>query len=163
MGSLYGGFFRRLCAAMVDQLILLGIYFLYLLAVLVSGFFAINVGEWSAEPEGFLIRGGLIIFLFHLWCFITWFGYYTYFHGATGQTPGKKLFSLKVVDPMGGRIRPSIAFLRTAGYLLSASIFFLGFLWVLVDKKRRSWHDLIAGTVVVREREKHLDKGRDIY
>jgi uncharacterized RDD family membrane protein YckC len=26
----------------------------------------------------------------------------------------------------------------------------IGFLWVFVDKRRRAWHDLIGGTVVIR-------------
>jgi uncharacterized RDD family membrane protein YckC len=29
-------------------------------------------------------------------------------------------------------------------------VFYLGFLWVFVDGRRRGWHDLIAGTVVIK-------------
>ena len=30
----------------------------------------------------------------------------------------------------------------------------LGIIWVALDSKKRGWHDLIAGTVVVREKKK---------
>ena len=28
-------------------------------------------------------------------------------------------------------------------------LFYIGFIWILVDKRRRGWHDLIAGTCVI--------------
>ena len=36
-------------------------------------------------------------------------------------------------------------------YLLSAIPFFLGFLWAGFTSSKRSWHDLLVGTMVVRE------------
>jgi uncharacterized RDD family membrane protein YckC len=33
---------------------------------------------------------------------------------------------------------------------VSSLVFYLGFIWILVDKRRRGWHDLIAGTVMVQ-------------
>jgi uncharacterized RDD family membrane protein YckC len=41
------------------------------------------------------------------------------------------------------------ACLRVLAYVLSAIVFFLGFLWVLVDDQRQAWHDKIARTYVV--------------
>jgi len=29
-------------------------------------------------------------------------------------------------------------------------VFYLGYVWILVDKRRRGWHDLIAGTVMIK-------------
>lgn len=26
----------------------------------------------------------------------------------------------------------------------------IGYIWIFIDKRRRGWHDLIAGTVVVK-------------
>jgi uncharacterized RDD family membrane protein YckC len=66
-----------------------------------------------------------------------------------GATPGKLLLGLQVVrtdhTPLGwGR-----ASLRFIGYWISAIVLFLGFLWVLVDRRRQGWHDKLAGTYVV--------------
>ena len=33
---------------------------------------------------------------------------------------------------------------------VASAVFYLGFIWILVDKRRRGFHDLIAGTVVVK-------------
>lgn len=69
---------------------------------------------------------------------------------ARGQTLGKKVFGLKVVKADGSPPGFWIALLRqTIGYLVSNSIFDLGFLWVAFDSRNRAWHDFIAGTYVV--------------
>jgi uncharacterized RDD family membrane protein YckC len=36
--------------------------------------------------------------------------------------------------------------LRSAGYLLSAGTFFLGFLWALWDSDELTWHDRLSRT-----------------
>ena len=33
--------------------------------------------------------------------------------------------------------------------IISAMVILLGFVWILIDKKRQGWHDKIAGTYVV--------------
>ena len=33
----------------------------------------------------------------------------------------------------------------------SAAVVYLGFAWVFIDARRRGWHDLIAGTVVIEK------------
>jgi len=39
---------------------------------------------------------------------------------------------------------------RALGCFLSLAVAGLGFVWVVFDPERQSWHDKIAGTVVVR-------------
>jgi uncharacterized RDD family membrane protein YckC len=29
-------------------------------------------------------------------------------------------------------------------------VLYLGYIWILIDKRRRGWHDLIAGAVVIK-------------
>ena len=41
------------------------------------------------------------------------------------------------------------AIVRALGSFLSAIVVGLGFIWVVFDPERQSWHDKIAGTVVV--------------
>ena len=65
------------------------------------------------------------------------------------------MFGLFVVrDVDGGPISGGQALLRLVGYWVSGLVFYLGFIWVFVDKRRRGWHDLIAGTVVVQRPER---------
>jgi hypothetical protein len=46
------------------------------------------------------------------------------------------------------------AFVRTLSQTGISPIFLLGFLWVLIDEQlHRSWHDVFAGTIMVREAE----------
>jgi uncharacterized RDD family membrane protein YckC len=42
------------------------------------------------------------------------------------------------------------AILRLIGYWVSGAVFYIGFIWIFVDKRRRGWMDLIASTVVVK-------------
>lgn len=78
-------------------------------------------------------------------------GYYVYFIGKTGQTPGKMAMKIKVVKAVDNSVPGyTTAFLReVVGKSISALVFTLGYLWVLWDSKKQGWHDKIAGTIVV--------------
>ncbi|HET8758318.1 MAG TPA: RDD family protein [Solirubrobacteraceae bacterium] len=76
--------------------------------------------------------------------------YFAYFWSATGQTPGNRLLSIRVVDarslepPHAGR-----AVLRVLALPLSALPLCAGFLMILVDARRRALHDVLVGTFVI--------------
>ena len=168
----YGGFWRRAMAFSIDKIIL----FFTSLFILIIGALALSIGFLSRYrdmlPERFeeiTINFTLIYLLMTV--FISMF-YFTYFHGAAGQTPGKMIFGLKVVQSTGEQMTFGLAFLRWVGYIISAVVFYLGFIWIAFDAKKRGWHDKIAGTVVIRVRnivdgpayapgEKGLDKEGD--
>lgn len=76
-------------------------------------------------------------------------GYFLFFFTITGQTIGKRVLGLRVVTVSGGRLSLGRAALRLAGYILSAAPLYLGFLAMLVDDRRRTWHDRIAGSAVI--------------
>ena len=81
--------------------------------------------------------------------------YFPYFwsrEGASnGQTPGMKQMGIRVVrDTDGGPITIGPAILRLLGYWVSGLVFYIGYIWIFIDKRRRGWFDLIAGTVVVK-------------
>jgi uncharacterized RDD family membrane protein YckC len=79
------------------------------------------------------------------------FLYFPFFWARGGQTLGMKPFGLRVVrDRDGGRIGWGTALLRLVGLWVAGAVFWLGYIWIFVDKRRRGWQDLIAGTVVVR-------------
>jgi uncharacterized RDD family membrane protein YckC len=77
--------------------------------------------------------------------------YYTYLEGgATGQTLGKRAVGIRVYDfRVGGPIGYGRGLLRYVGKIVSSLVCFLGFLWMLWDREKQTWHDKIATTVVV--------------
>jgi uncharacterized RDD family membrane protein YckC len=66
-----------------------------------------------------------------------------------GTTVGGIVFNLKVVRLDGRPVDAATALVRTLVAFLSA-VTLLGFLWCLWDLERQTWHDKVAGTVVVR-------------
>lgn len=106
---------------------------------------AFSSPAWSISISVFVV----------LWLVVV-VGYFPFFWARSGQTPGMTPFGLWVVrDQDGGPLRTRTAILRLIGMYVASTVFYLGFIWIFVDKRRRGWHDLIAGTVVV-----HRTKGR---
>jgi uncharacterized RDD family membrane protein YckC len=70
--------------------------------------------------------------------------------GPRGQTLGKMALSIRVIDfRTGGPIGYARGFLRYIGKIVSGVVLLLGYLWMLWDKEKQTWHDKIATTVVV--------------
>lgn len=67
-----------------------------------------------------------------------------------GTTIGGIVFNLQVVRLDGREIDWSTAIVRALACFLSLVAAGLGFFWMLFDSERQTWHDKIAGTVVVR-------------
>jgi uncharacterized RDD family membrane protein YckC len=67
----------------------------------------------------------------------------------SGQTIGDLLFGIRVVRTNGSRVSFGRAILRIIGAYVSGFPLFLGFFWILWDRRRQGWHDKFAGTVVV--------------
>ncbi len=131
----YVGFWIRLVAAIVDGIIL-GV---------VNGLISL-VSPMGGTAWGLPLlvgSGNLVINLLYYWLFI----------GLKGQTPGKMLVGVKVVDAQGRGPGIWKAFLREIpGKIVSTVFLFIGYLWIAFDGKKQGWHDKIAGTFVVRSK-----------
>lgn len=77
--------------------------------------------------------------------------YFTYFEGGqSGQTLGKRWLSIRVIDfRTGGPIGYGRGVIRYLGKIVSSIPIALGFLWMIWDREKQTWHDKIATTVVV--------------
>jgi uncharacterized RDD family membrane protein YckC len=147
----YAGFWRRLVAYIIDNVIInIAFFILLIIAVtsLVLGSMSSNSRTWVADLVdplrlSFTI---LIVFVFY---FVLMMAYFTYFHGMKGRTPGKMMLGLQVLSTDGTPITFGIAFLRSVGYLVSSALLNIGFIWAAFDGKKQGWHDKIAGTVVI--------------
>lgn len=101
-----------------------------------------------AEVDGVVIVALIVAFAA---LFGVIFGYFPFFWARGGQTPGMRPFGLWVVrDRDGTGVSWRGAVLRMVAMYFVSSVLYLGFIWVFIDKRRRSWHDLVAGTVVIK-------------
>jgi uncharacterized RDD family membrane protein YckC len=79
------------------------------------------------------------------------FAYYTYFHGRTGQTPGDAALGIKVLDIETREvIGYQRAFVRCLVSIVSGLVLVLGYLWMLWDARKQTWHDKAAHSLPVR-------------
>lgn len=67
-----------------------------------------------------------------------------------GQTLGMRPWRLEVTAADGRRAGFGALSLRYAVATLSLAALGLGFLWSLLDRERRTWHDIASRTVMVR-------------
>jgi uncharacterized RDD family membrane protein YckC len=69
-------------------------------------------------------------------------------------TPGLRLMDCRLVDARSGqRIGLGRSVKRTLSVIVAVLPGLLGLLWMLGNKRRQGWHDLLAASVVIREDE----------
>ena len=78
------------------------------------------------------------------------FGYFGLSWRRGGQTIGMRAWRLRLVDARGDLPRWRALVVRAVVAVLSLAAAGAGFLWSLLDRERRSWHDLASGTRIVR-------------
>lgn len=140
--DVFGGFFVRLAAYLLDSLILAAIFFIPDLV-----FFFLRL----ASSDSFLFRD--ILFSFSLWDILKYllcslyFVLLTYFSGAT---LGKKAMRLKVITPDGSKLTfINVLYRETLGKYLSAIILYIGYILIGADKEKRGLHDILCDTRVI--------------
>jgi len=104
--------------------------------ILISLPIALIFGQYFADAIGAII-------IISFWIF--W----------NGQTPGKKILNLKIVNENYFEIDFKTATIRYLGYFVSILTFFIGFAIVAFREDRRGLHDIIAKTYVI-----HTDKDK---
>lgn len=67
-------------------------------------------------------------------------------------TYGKQILNIKVCDMEGNRINPGRAAGRNLAKIFSVLTFFIGYLFAFFTKQQQSLHDMIAGTLVMKDR-----------
>jgi len=143
---IYASMRRRLGAFIIDALLLstisLPLWIWFLLSVRVTP---------PVSMEVYLLG------LFSIWYFFSLFYFIGYWIWR-GQTPGQMLTRVKIVRKDGQKIKLGNVVLR---YLIGYSIVYIAlsllilpaivlFIAAALNKKKRSLHDLIAGTYVVK-------------
>ena len=85
---------------------------------------------------------------------IGYFIYMGYLDGLTGQTPGKAIMGIRVVNQKGELIGSGAGIGRKFAHIVDSIICGLGYLLPLVDSKRQTIADKIMTTFVVTGIEK---------
>lgn len=133
-----GGVWARALALAIDALVV---------AVISLGG-TLGRGLGAFVPRLFLVGEALAI----TWAIFAPSAYFVLSHGTGGQTLGKRLLGLQVVDQAGSPIGYGHALGRYAATVLAALPGGLGLLLAGFRADRRGLHDLLAGTRVVRVR-----------
>jgi uncharacterized RDD family membrane protein YckC len=142
------GLGQRLLASIIDAAILL---FLTIIVGVIVGLVAILL-DWATPNNPLPVDRLLIVSMLAVS-----FLYYVAAWARSGQTVGKAFLGLRVVGSNGQPLAWGKALLRYVGYLVSALVLSLGFLWIAFDPKRQGWHDKFAGSYVVKSDAKFSD------
>ncbi|MGH2502019.1 MAG: RDD family protein, partial [Ktedonobacterales bacterium] len=153
----HAGFASRAIALVID-LVVMSMAVLIAIALIQSvlGFFTLYglIGQRITQSDPFR---ALLVAVTSLIGAVIVIGYPVGFWVLLGQTPGKLLMGLRIELVNGQPLTIRYALLRYAGYWLSAIPLGLGFLWVLVDERRQTWHDKLAGTCVTYQSRPLID------
>ncbi|MCI0371898.1 MAG: RDD family protein [candidate division NC10 bacterium] len=145
-GRRYGGFWLRGMAALIDAILAGGLAFLAAAGAVVAaaGGGALGGGlnlttDVVAVTAALLAAAGASL------------GYHTLFTGAWGQTPGKMFFGLTVARVGGKPLGYGRAAWRWAASWVALVLFGIGLLMIALTPRKQGLHDLLAGTVILRQ------------
>ena len=126
---------RRLAAILYDSLIVIA---LLLIAAAVAS--PLDQGGQQALRDPFFTAYLVAVWFFYLaLCWI---------HG--GMTVGMRAWKIVLVVNDGGQITWRLCALRFVTALISAAFLGLGFLWSVLDRDKRCWHDIASGSALIR-------------
>ena len=135
----YVGFWKRTVAVLVDTFLII----LVTLPILiwVYGIEYLNNEHMDKGSFDFIIN-----YVFPTIAVILLWKYYQ-------ATPGKMIFKATIVDAKtGGKPTLKQWIIRYLGYFVSLLPFGLGYFWVAFDKKKQSFHDKLANTLVIQSK-----------
>lgn len=76
--------------------------------------------------------------------------YQTFFVWMYGATIGRIFLKIRVISTVDLENPSFLWSLSRASFrIISESLFYLGFLWAVLNPKRETWHDKVANTLVV--------------
>lgn len=135
--EVYGGFWIRLWASIIDTLLACIIIVPVLWGVYGKEYF--DSPKLIVGPVDFLVSWVLpAIAVMLFWIY-------------RGATPGKMAVALRIADARTGGHPSTGQFIgRYFAYFVSLLPLGLGYFWVAWDPKKQAWHDKLAGTVVIR-------------
>lgn len=117
----YAGFWRRFAGSFIDGLI------------------------FGVIP-GIVIKNSSVNIL----SFLLGLAYSVWMLSNYSATIGMMVMKIKITKEGGGKVTYQDAILRYFAGILSGIVLLLGYLWMIWDPKKQTWHDHLAKTVVVK-------------
>ncbi|MFT6033401.1 MAG: putative RDD family membrane protein YckC [Arenicella sp.] len=164
------GFFKRLLVIIYDGLLLVSVVF-FTSALWMALFTWLGPDIFFTTPDpsnpNLIERsdlgraiGGVIVSI-NIICVSFFFYGWFWTHG--GQTLGMKAWNLYLVQPNGKFIDWNTAFKRYLAAILSLAFVGLGFTWALLDSRKRTWHDILTNTQIIKSKQQgEKDKLRNL-
>jgi uncharacterized RDD family membrane protein YckC len=143
----YAGFWLRLVAKLIDSLILMVPNFAIQFAVGLGPGNMANPSAQEVDPAQMALMLGTVAFSIGLSV-----AYQTILVSKYGATWGKMALGLKIVNEDGSKIRTGRAFGRVFAEILSGMTCYIGYIIVAFDSEKRSLHDHICATRVIKSR-----------
>jgi len=141
---------NRFIACAIDHAIQLVAVGIIGIAFVIMADFSRFEGTWSNIPKWIYAVMGIIVFLILA-------GYFAFFEWIwSGQTPGKRWLKLRVIREDGRPItfwEATVRNLLRAADIMPAGFYSIGLISVFASARDQRIGDMVAGTVVVRERE----------
>lgn len=136
---------RRLSAIFYDSWLILGLYFLTGVLLI-----AVRVLLQGPPTEGeHALGGGWQLPTFICMVLVTLF-FFAFFWVKNKQTLAMQAWRIELRDEAtGGNITWQQALIRFSAAFVSAACFGLGYLWMLIDKEDKTWHDHASGSYLV--------------
>lgn len=141
------GLGRRLAAMFYDSLLCLALLmvttFVYkLILMAIMGEAKLRALSESGSLDGDPLLSTILLFVL--------FGFFAKFWTHSGQTLGMQVWGIRVQNADGTGISLWQALLRFVVAIGSWLCGGLGFVWILVDKQKRSWHDIYSNSQLVQ-------------
>ncbi len=135
----YAGFWDRFIMGLLDLIIVLGLIYVIKTPLHVN-FFSIYSKELSQFYTVWFIRAIPFLYYIGSWKLL-------------GGTPANIVRQVRILDCATGE-KPSLVklLIRFPGMFVSAPLLFLGYFQMLWDSRKQTWHDKLAGSVVVRNK-----------
>jgi len=132
--SMYCSLMRRLLVMFYDSVIMFGLLML---------------ASTVALPIGGVEKLAFRDFWFTTWLFGVCFLYLAGCWRYGGMTVGMRAWKVRLLSADGQKLSWPKCLLRFFVGMVSLAAFGVGFLWALVDQKKRGWHDLAADTLLI--------------
>ncbi len=152
----------RILAALLDQLLILTIEIGLVTAAVLVGV----LGEWITEADvqrvaDDLTAGGgptaYLVAISFVAAFVVNFGYYVLLEMVTnGQTVGKRVLKIRVIRDGGYGLTLTASLIRNLARMVDMipQTYLVGMIAMIAHRQEKRFGDMMAGTVVVRERQR---------
>ena len=129
------GLLRRVAIIVYDFAIVTALLMLATMLAMLAGF----GGRTAMKDPGYTV-----------YLFLIWFFYLTWCWHRGGMTVGMRAWRVRIQDESGNKPGWGKSAIRFLLSLVSVAAAGIGFLWALGNAGKRTWHDILSGTRLVR-------------